>query len=181
MGSDWCCRCLSPPPLPGDCDCSRFTGSWVVDLGLGGWANLKCGRCQEIQGQYTLDPYADCFKFFSDSPYCYNIDNPILWSGFSLLLRVMIFGTPADRWQYGLDVQLLGWYPWDPPGNILSYASYYGDIYLCEDYAPGSITPDVLSRFSNFHKYNPSGKSCSGVLPETIVIWQVPPTTTTGP
>jgi len=153
----------------------------VVDLGLGGWANLKCTRCEEIQGQYTLDPYADCFKFFSDSPYCYNIDNPILWSGFSLLLRVMVFGTPADRWQHGLDVQLLGWYPWDPPGNILSYASYYGDIYLCEDYAPGSITPDVLSRFSNFHKYSPSGKSCSGLLPETIAIWQIPPTTTTEP
>jgi hypothetical protein len=181
MGSDWCCRCLSPPPWPGDCDCSLFTGSWVVDLGLGGWANLKGGRCEEIQGQYTLDEFSECIKFYSDYPYCYNLDYPYLWSALGIQLSVAIFGTPADRWQYWLVVELLGWYPWDPPGNMLSWADYYSDVYDCAEYAPGTISPDVLTRFSNYHKYNPSGRSCSGLLPETIAIWQVPPTTTTGP
>ena len=179
VGSDRCCRCKVPsvpgPSVPGECDCSSFTGSWVVDLGVGGWMNVKCLGCVDIQGEYTVGPGSGCIKDYGVVPYCYHPDYPSLWAALVIRLQVVFYDTPIQTWRYQAFVQLEGWYPWGP-GHSLSFAGFQSQEYLCSEHVPGSVSPALLGKIGEFHKvipYSILGKVCSGSMPDEISIWGV--------
>ena len=187
--SDGCDNCEAcPTECLGCCDFPQPAGSYIVDLGIGGWtfrdcvdpATSSCNACEDANGEFLVIATGDCFWRYYDEncilgdlcgsfsiPY-FQISLSILNDGIGCLWKLEIkitatvFGDPGDPNIYCLEGV-------DTIKSGLTKATYYSD-YITDtecDTMPVTMTKELTESVEDFCP-------CGGFLPDEVTLEAVP-------
>lgn len=180
-----CDNCMACPAECTDCcDSPDPYGSYLIDLGAGGWTEAQpdnpagrcddyCSTCVEIAGEFVLAASDTCRWEYGDSA-CDSLTNPTNCYdfvecntlGWSIVLTLVRDGTGC-RWKV---VVTIGATSKGPPCFIDDYTVTYYSDYLIDD-SQCRTMPVTLTKDSG--EAGPAGGDiclCTGNLPATITI-----------
>lgn len=147
------------------CDCDDAPEEWTIDLGVGGWVDGLCERCDEIAGEWDTDEgfsfssgvcrWRFLSRFDDPDPFCTH-------DSIDLVMRVSVGAAP---YRYRLEIELA---PNTLFGSDATYLSDQSSSSDCLDLA-GEDGRIPLHKVSEAHGGSP--QTCaSGALPDPVYI-----------
>jgi hypothetical protein len=153
------------------------TASWTIDLGAGGWSDVKCSYCDQIAGEYVLEYTGSGCKWdYEELDVCevagyegVKFSIVMIWDGDTV-------GELSLRDRLFVEVWLQEW-PYNYIDPFWSRANYISEVSsgTCDDLADENgdiVLSPCYSTYRGWHDPHPFPAfwPCSGSLPETIKV-----------